>query len=270
MPLAPANQSQLIRSSQKDEYYQTFLRNNANEAFQTLAGSKRWLDWRREIELLSDFAYYGLTTFSGYQTLGEEYVNIVQVDPTKHQIPSRTRRGLFVLCHTVLPYLLDKVLVCLENELEGGHESRSGVSRRQAASGPWSLECWLKRWMQRAVGLLSEPQRRACLPAVFVLQQGLTLLHRLHVALFYISGSFYHLSKRAAGIRYLGVMGLNSDDGTIRSSYRLLGTVSLLQLLITVSLQLNNFRQRQRARQEWKLYRNLRTRTRPKDTAGDV
>lgn len=38
MPLFSANQSQLIRSSQKDEYYQSFLRNNANEAFQTLAG----------------------------------------------------------------------------------------------------------------------------------------------------------------------------------------------------------------------------------------
>ena len=29
------------------------------------AGSKRWLDWRKEIELLSDLAYYGLTTFAG-------------------------------------------------------------------------------------------------------------------------------------------------------------------------------------------------------------
>lgn len=38
MPLVPANQPQLIRSSQKDDYYQTSLRNNANEAFQTLAG----------------------------------------------------------------------------------------------------------------------------------------------------------------------------------------------------------------------------------------
>lgn len=257
MPLSPANQSQLIRSSQKDEYYQTFLRNNANEAFQTVAGSKRWLDWRKEIELLSDLAYYGLTTFSGYQTLGEEYVNIVQVDPTKRKIPSWSRRGLFVLCHAFFPYLLDKVLVCLENELEGVQDSHSGVSRRQAVSRLWSLESWLRRWMQRAVGLLSEPQRKACLPAVFVLQQSLTLLHRLHVALFYISGSFYHLSKRAAGISYLRVMGLNSDDGTIRSSYKLLGAVSLLQLLLTVCLQLNNFRQRQRARQEWKLYRNL-------------
>ncbi|CAJ1055159.1 peroxisome biogenesis factor 10 [Xyrichtys novacula] len=257
MPLAPANQSQLIRSSQKDEYYQNFLRNNVNEAFQTYAGSKRWLDWRRELELLSDLAYYGLTTLSGYQTLGEEYVNIVQVDPTKRQIPTRARRGLFILCHAFLPYLLDKVLVCLENELEGGLESQRGINRRQVASGWWSLEVWLKRWTQQAVGMLSEPQRKVCLPVVFVLQQSLTFLHRLHVALFYVSGSFYHLSKRAAGISYLRVMGLNGDDGTIRSSYRLLGAASLLQLLITVCLQLNNFRQRQRARQEWKLYRNL-------------
>lgn len=205
MPLAPANQSQLIRSSQKDEYYQTFLRNNANEAFQTLAGSKRWLDWRREIELLSDLVYFGLTTLSGFQTLGEEYVNIVQVDPSKRQIPTQARRGLFIFCHAFFPYLLDKVLVCLENELEGVQESRRGVSQRQAASGWWHLESWLKRWMRQAVGMLSEPQKKMCLPVVFMLQQSLTFLHRLHVALFYISGSFYHLSKRAAGISYVGV-----------------------------------------------------------------
>ncbi|XP_032375747.1 peroxisome biogenesis factor 10 isoform X1 [Etheostoma spectabile] len=258
MPLAPANQSQLIRSSQKDEYYQTFLRNNANEAFQTLAGSKRWLDWRREIELLSDLAYYGLTTFAGYQTLGEEYVNIIQVDPTETRIPSRTRRGLFVLCHSFFPYLLDKVLVGLENELGREPEGGGGGARqRQAASSPWSLESWLRGRARRAVALLSEPRRRACLPAVFALRQGLTLLRRLHVALFYISGSFYHLSKRAAGISYLRVTGLSGKDGTIRTSYRLLGAVSLLQLLVTVGLQLNAFRQKQRARQEWKLHRNL-------------
>ncbi|KAK5894105.1 hypothetical protein CesoFtcFv8_010828 [Champsocephalus esox] len=214
MPLGPANQSHLIRSSQKDEYYQSSLRNTANEAFQTLAGSKRWLDWRREIELLSDLAYYGLTTLSGYQTLGEEYVHMVQVDPTKHRVPSRARRSLFVLLHSFFPYLLEKALVSLENELEGGGG--------EAAAGP-----------------------------------ALTLLQRLHVALFYLSGSFYHLSKRAAAIRYLRVAGLQGDDSPIRSSYRLLGALSLLQLLITVSLQLNNYRKKQRARQEWQLHRKL-------------
>lgn len=199
-------------------------------------GSKRWLDWRKEIELLSDLVYFGLTTFSGTdwsilhetqpfcvtsfsficlicllltissgnQTLGEEYVHIIQVDPTERRVPSRARRGLFVFCHVFFPYLLDKVLVCLENELEGGQESRRGVCRRQAAPRVWSLESWLRRGAQKAVALLSESQRKACLPAVFALQQGLTLLHRLHVALFYLSGSFYHLSKRASGISYVG------------------------------------------------------------------
>ncbi|XP_071390030.1 peroxisome biogenesis factor 10 isoform X2 [Centroberyx affinis] len=258
MPLVPANQAQLIRSSQKDEHYQTFLRNNANEAFQTLAGSKRWLDWRKEIELLSDLAYYVLTTFSGYQTLGEEYVNIVQVDPTKRRIPSPLRRGLLVLGHTFVPYLLDKVLVCLENELEAGEEDRGGGGRRRAASsGPWSPGSWLRSGVRRAVGLLSEHQRRAAVPAVFALQQGLALFHRVHVALFYIHGAFYHLSKRSASVSYLHVLGMSSDDRAIRTSYRILGFVSLIQLVITVVLQLNNFRQRQRARQEWKLYRNL-------------
>ncbi|XP_037832789.1 peroxisome biogenesis factor 10 isoform X2 [Kryptolebias marmoratus] len=147
--------------------------------------------------------------------------------------------------------------MCLENELEGDPESRGGVSRRQAAAGGWSLERWLRRRVQSAVALLTEPQRRACQPAVFVLQQGVALLHRLHVATFYISSSFYHLSKRAAGIEYLRVIGPSGDDSSIRHSYRLLGAVSLLQLLIAVTLQLHSFRQRRRARHEWKLYRNL-------------
>ncbi|XP_051914256.1 peroxisome biogenesis factor 10 [Hippocampus zosterae] len=257
MPLSPANQWQLIRAGQKDEYYQTFLRNNANETFQTLAGSKRWLDWRKEVELLSDVAYFCLTTLIGNQTLGEEYVNIIQVDPSKRRIPSLARRGLFIFCHTFLPYILDKILICLENELEGTQEPSCGVRRRQAASGPWSLELWLRRCIRKAVGLMSEPQRKTCLPAVFVLQQTLTLLHRFHLALFYVSGIFYQLSKRTSAIRYLRVSGPQDDDGTIRNSYRLLGAVSLIQLLITVCLQLNNFRQRQRARQEWKHFRNL-------------
>lgn len=127
------------------------------------------------------------------------------MDPTKRRIPSRVRRTLFVLCHAFLPYLLDKFLVCLENELEREQEGISSVRRRRhEASTTCSLESWLRRWIQRAVGLLSESQRRACLPATFVLHQGLTLLHRFHVALFYISGSFYHLSRRMAGISYVG------------------------------------------------------------------
>lgn len=30
-----------------------------------LSGAKKWLEWRREVELLSDVAYFSLTTLAG-------------------------------------------------------------------------------------------------------------------------------------------------------------------------------------------------------------
>ncbi|KAJ8017173.1 hypothetical protein DPEC_G00015000 [Dallia pectoralis] len=222
--------------------------------------SKRWLHWRKEIELLSDLAYYGLTTCSGYQTLGEEYVSMIQVDPTLRRVPSLGRRGALVLLHSLCPYLLDKLLVCLENELEAAEETHSSEGRRHPAASPWSPGTWMRGWARGAVGLLTEPQRRVCLPVVSTLQQGLAILHRVHVAVFYISGAFYQLAKRITGVSYLRIHGGLVDDGAVRGSYRLLGAVSLLQLALMLALQLNNLRQRQRAREVWRRHRSLPSR----------
>ncbi|XP_041129063.1 peroxisome biogenesis factor 10-like isoform X2 [Polyodon spathula] len=252
MPLQPANQPQIIRSTQKDDYYQNCLRNNASEAFQTLAGSKKWLEWRREIELLSDLAYYCLTTFAGFQTLGEEYVSILQVDPTKRKVPSRARRAALICLHVFVPYLLDRTLARLERELQA-----ETAGPRAPQTRGWNLTSFFRERAQWAVGRLAETQRRTLLHATYVLRQGITFAHRLHVALFYINGAFYHLGKRVSGVCYLRVRGLPGDDRAVRTSYKLLGAVSVLQLALTVALQINNFRQRQRARQEWKQYRNL-------------
>lgn len=43
MPLIPANQAQLVRSSQKDEHYRNYIKNNVNEAFQSVAGESEVL-----------------------------------------------------------------------------------------------------------------------------------------------------------------------------------------------------------------------------------
>ncbi|XP_028848358.1 peroxisome biogenesis factor 10 [Denticeps clupeoides] len=259
MPLIPANQPQLIRSSQKDDFYQSNLKNNANEVFQTFAGSKQWLRWRKEIELLSDLTYYCLTTLSGYQTLGEEYVNIIQVDPTRRRVPSSGRRGVFILFHTFVPYLLDKILVCVEHELSTEDTSPD----HREAPAPWSPMSYVKPWIQRGVSKLTESQRKTLVLVLYAVQQGVTILHRVHVALFYLSGAYYHIAKRSAGIGYLRIHNAGGDDRAIRNSYRLLGGVSLLQLAITLALQFNSLRQRQRARQEWKQHRNLPSRSEP-------
>uniref|UniRef100_A0AAZ3NRQ5 RING-type E3 ubiquitin transferase n=1 Tax=Oncorhynchus tshawytscha TaxID=74940 RepID=A0AAZ3NRQ5_ONCTS len=119
------------------------------------------LHWRKELKLLSDLAYCGLTTFSGYQIQGAQ-----------------------VYLHSLFPYLLDKLLVCLENELETREESQGGGGQRAE---------------------LTEPQRRMCMLVLLALQPALSIIHRLHVALFYISGAFYHLGNKTASIRYVGI-----------------------------------------------------------------
>ncbi|XP_005996644.2 peroxisome biogenesis factor 10 isoform X2 [Latimeria chalumnae] len=255
MFLLHANQPQLIRSSQKDDYYQNWLKSSAGDICQSFAGAKKWLVWRKEFELLCDLAYFCLTTISGYQTLGEEYVNIIQVDPSNRRVPSWFRRIMLISLHTSVPYLVEKGLVHLEHEL---YPERDGsqpflntqVSRLQERS-------FLRDWIQRGVCNVTETQKKTLAQAVFILRHTITFLHRLHLAFFFINGTFYHIAKRITGITYLRVRGLPRDDRGIRSIYKFLGLVSLLQLVLMTFLQLNSFHQRQRARQEWKQHRNL-------------
>ncbi|XP_057606278.1 peroxisome biogenesis factor 10 isoform X4 [Hippopotamus amphibius kiboko] len=164
------------------------------------AGAKKWLEWRREMELVSDVAYFGLTTLAGYQTLGEEYVCIVQVDPSQGRVPSRLRRGVLVVLHTVLPYLLDKALLHLEHELQADGD---GTWPLRSSPAPGARgRSGARLWVRRCMAALTEQQQAWLLRAVAVLRQGLGCLQRLHVAWFYIHGAFYHLAKRFTGITY--------------------------------------------------------------------
>ncbi|XP_062046292.1 peroxisome biogenesis factor 10 isoform X1 [Lepus europaeus] len=241
-----ASPAEVVRAAQKDEQYRGELRSAAGGALHSLAGARRWLEWRREVELLSDLAYLGLTTAAGYQTLGEEYVGLVQVDPSRQRVPSRLRRGVLVALHAVLPYALDKALLPLEQELQADGARAAQGGRRG-----------LRPWVRLRAAALTEQQRRALQRALFVLRQGLACLQRLHVAWFYIHGAFYHLAKRLTGVTYLRARRLPGEDLRARASYRLLGLLSLLHLALSVGLQLHGFRQRQRARKEWRLHRHL-------------
>ncbi|NXA03112.1 PEX10 factor, partial [Sapayoa aenigma] len=252
-PMAAAGPARLVRGGQKDELYRAGLRSGAGTALRGLAGARRWLEWRRELELLSDVAYFVLTTLSGYQTLGEEYVSIVQVDPSKKKVPSLPRRALFVSLHTVVPYCLEKALLHLEQELQAEEPRAPEGSAALALPGRTRV----RSWVRRRVGQLTGPQRKRAAQIVYVLKVSVPLLHRLHLALFYIQGTFYHLSKRISGISYLHFGGLQGEDQSIRSSYKFLGIISLIHLVLTVGVQLYSLQQKQRARQEWKLHRSL-------------
>ena len=50
---------------------------------------------------------------------------------------------------------------------------------------------------------LTGPQRDRLLQIIPVLRHAATLIHRMHLSLFYIQGIFYHLAKRISGIHYV-------------------------------------------------------------------
>lgn len=141
----------------------------------------------------------------GYQTLGEEYVNIIQVDPSKKKVPSFLQRALFISLHTVVPYCLEKALLHLEHELQMQAEE-SRTPENPPALGFLS-RTFIRSWVRKQVGELTEQQKKAASQVVYVLRQSIPLLHRLHLAVFYIQGTFYHLSKRITGISYVSGFG---------------------------------------------------------------
>lgn len=123
------------------------------------------------------------------------------MDPSRSQVPLRLRRGVLVALHTVLPYVLDKALLHLEQELQA---DSNGARPSQGSLAPSARgRSGARRWVHRQVAALPEPQRKALLRAVLVFRQGLGCLHRLHVAWFYIHGAFYHLAKRLTGVTYV-------------------------------------------------------------------
>ncbi|XP_076320450.1 peroxisome biogenesis factor 10-like isoform X2 [Tachypleus tridentatus] len=198
-----AGPAEILRSSQKDEQYIQQLQGELAELVQRITGISTWLKWRKELDVLSSLTYFGITTLAGLQTLGEEYIHIVQVDGSLRRVPSWWRRALSVLLHSTSNYLLQATLVVLERTLQTTSES----------------------FLQQNVV--------SFIPYV---RQFLTLIHRSHLVIFYFFGTFYHFSKRITGINYVVLRSWLTDRSALWA-YRLLGTVSLLQLVLSLILQ---------------------------------
>ncbi|RWS17775.1 hypothetical protein B4U79_06096 [Dinothrombium tinctorium] len=109
----PPQTAALLRCVQKDDEYQRLLLNENNDIFQRLFGIRKWLKFRKEIECLSKFTYFAITTLTGVQTLGEEYVDIVQVHGDKLIVPSFNRRLMMILLQTTTPYIIEKTIAHL-------------------------------------------------------------------------------------------------------------------------------------------------------------
>uniref|UniRef100_A0A7S3PCD9 RING-type E3 ubiquitin transferase n=1 Tax=Aplanochytrium stocchinoi TaxID=215587 RepID=A0A7S3PCD9_9STRA len=78
--LPEAGQPDIVLASQKDAYYRRELFEKVNKAVESMLGPHISVAIRPEIRLVSELAYFGLTSFrSGGQTPGEEFCDLLQV-----------------------------------------------------------------------------------------------------------------------------------------------------------------------------------------------
>ncbi|CAG2115765.1 unnamed protein product [Medioppia subpectinata] len=101
-----ATVGQLLRSGQRDDEYVSQLSQELNQLIQNWFGIRQWLVVRPHLPQLSQIIYYSVTTLSGLQTLGEEYVNIVQIDGNRLVVPKLLKRFTALMLQTYSPYLL--------------------------------------------------------------------------------------------------------------------------------------------------------------------
>ncbi|KAL2916309.1 peroxisome biogenesis factor 10 [Polyrhizophydium stewartii] len=186
----------IIRSTQKDALYIFQLNSTLSEIIGNLWGSRTQLRLAREVQLLSEALYHGLTTLAGTQTLGEEYCDIVQVAGGRSATFPR-QLACFAL-QVLGPYVVDRCIKVLK-------KSETDGSLRQIPPS-------IKRGLVRAGQAFRGP------------------IASLHLANFYIFGAYYHMSKRLTGVRYVLLRRLREGEPAV--GYEVLSVLIYVQLLV--------------------------------------
>ncbi|KAF8807646.1 hypothetical protein BYT27DRAFT_7189729 [Phlegmacium glaucopus] len=159
-----AQQAQIIRANQRDLYHVSSLKVQVESILRSWFGT-RWLTrWDKELDLFVKLCYYGLTTGTATQTLGEEYTGIWQYSPATQTVPpSNFIRTTLIILSLVPSYAI----------------GRLGQNAALNSRHP-NLSNWLKR-----------------LPST------LDVLTEINLAIFYLRGNYYDLVKRVMGVHHI-------------------------------------------------------------------
>ncbi|KAK8056961.1 RING-1 like protein [Apiospora rasikravindrae] len=204
----------IIRSHQKDAYFQGVITNQLTDLHRRLLGARSAHAWSTESRTIADLLYLCLTTLLGNRTLGEEYCDLVQVEGKTGALPALSKRAAYIAGSILIPYGLAKALPGIRARIRGRLERNLA---RMTAQGPKSLQSWSYRFQSYVLTHLSSITSPAP-------------VHAVSLALFYFSGSYYELAKRVAGLRYIFTrkVGESSD----RAGYELLGVLLVIQFAV--------------------------------------
>ncbi|KAK9273166.1 hypothetical protein L1049_017973 [Liquidambar formosana] len=240
----PAAQPEIMRAAEKDDQYASYVYEACRDAFRHLFGTRVSVAYQSETKLLGQMLYYILTTGSGQQTLGEEYCDITQVAGPYGLSPTPARRALFIVYQTAVPYIAERISSrvaargialsdSLSDELYGDNAPGSSEAHSSAVTGISSSSAsgvsvsTLSRLKETFKGFWLYAVQRW--PTMLPFARELLLLFlRANLMFFYFEGLYYHISKRAAGIRYVFI----GKQLNQRPRYQILGVFLLIQLCI--------------------------------------
>ncbi|KAL8280405.1 hypothetical protein RQP46_007053 [Phenoliferia psychrophenolica] len=245
---ASAAQPEIVRANQKDLYYLGQLTERFEDVSRSLLGT-RWLQtWSKELSQGSRLAYFGLTTLLGSQTLGEEYCDIMQYSVKSRKPPTARRRALLLSLHILLPYIISKAysnarraLVARNEAAEQKRLAEASLDSLFASAPPPPRKKSFAARMLDSLAAIS-----ADLPTFETITED--YLRSVHLAVFYLWGRYYNLSKRAAGIRFISTQASRAaaaqptGGASPPSSYEVLGVLMVVQLGVRTLLALRKRR----------------------------
>lgn len=192
-----ANQLEIIRSEEKDHYMISQLSQQLDELYTKLFGLNNFHIYQPYLHRLSEFLYYLTTTLSNRQTIGEEYVCLIQYDSNTKKIPSLIRR-ILMICFRIFGDLITKSIL------------KSYIIQ------PIVEDYFHPKLSLQTIELISR----------FLI----TFIIRTHKIFFYLSGYSYNISKTLTRIRYLIYTRSTSDSQSIQSKLNF--TMKLLSLCL--------------------------------------
>ena len=213
----------IIRSNQKDIYFQGVLHEHLSSIIRRLYGIRTANKIDSEARTFTELLYLGLTTFIGNRTLGEEYCDILHVSDDTLRLPPIFRRASYILSAVLLPYTLTKLLPAFRTRLRQKLEANLRVQQaKHAGSNRDAFSTRLQSYLLTHLSTITSPSP----------------IHALTLTIFYFTGSYYHLSKRLSGLRYIFTKRIPPSEQ--RVGYEVLGVLLVLQMAVQGWLHLHS------------------------------
>lgn len=198
---ANAGQAEIIRTIQKDQTYIDEIRSQLSDIL-LLISQKNWFKYNHLCKLIAEVLYHHYAIVHNLQTLGEEYTGIIQVDSNYVMLPNKALQIFAILLEYGGEHVVDRILTRLQTEIDRSEEM-------------------LPEAKEKFVRFLDGVK--------FIVPY----VRGFHTSLFYIYAGKYHISKRLMGINYILIRNWLKEDHSIYG-FRILGVVTLLQLLLSL------------------------------------